>query len=82
MLDTARALIDSVTRGTAALGGGNFSDRMVLVMGGPGAGKATHCANLAQKYGCVHLSVEKLMRAAVRDVNMDRDGPGTSSQTA
>jgi len=36
-------------------------------MGGPGAGKATHCARLAAKLGCVHLSVEQLMKNAVKD---------------
>ena len=36
-------------------------------MGGPGSGKATHCARLASKYGCVHLRIEKLMRSEVRE---------------
>ena len=66
---SARALVDSITRGTAEGGssGADLAGRMVLVMGGPGSGKATLCARLASKYGCVHLSIEKLMRSEVRE---------------
>jgi UMP-CMP kinase len=69
-LAVARSLIDSTTRGVGSGAGGEasgFAGRIVLVMGGPGAGKATHCARLASKYGCVHLCIEKLMRGEVRD---------------
>ena len=66
---SARALVDSITRGTAEGGssGADLAGRVVLVMGGPGSGKATHCARLASKYGCVHLRIEKLMRSEVRE---------------
>ena len=68
-LMAASMLVDSVTRGTAGSSGdaNAMSGRMVLIMGGPGAGKATHCARLASKYGCMHLHIEKLMRGAVKD---------------
>lgn len=75
-LGAARALLDSVTRGTVSGGSSSSSaaessnalgERVVLVMGAPGAGKATQCAKLAAKYGCAHLQLEQLMRSEVRE---------------
>ena len=36
---------------------------MVYVLGGPGAGKGTQCANLVRDYGFTHLSAGDLLRA-------------------
>lgn len=36
---------------------------VVFVLGGPGAGKGTQCANIVEKYGYVHLSAGDLLRA-------------------
>ena len=36
---------------------------VVFVLGGPGAGKVTQCANIVRKYGWVHLSAGDLLRA-------------------
>ncbi|KAG5951151.1 hypothetical protein E4U53_003661 [Claviceps sorghi] len=36
---------------------------VVFVLGGPGAGKGTQCANLVEKYGFIHLSAGDLLRA-------------------
>ena len=36
---------------------------IVFVLGGPGAGKGTQCANIVEKYGYVHLSAGDLLRA-------------------
>ncbi|GAO13784.1 hypothetical protein UVI_02004930 [Ustilaginoidea virens] len=36
---------------------------VVFVLGGPGAGKGTQCANLVDKYGFTHLSAGDLLRA-------------------
>ncbi|KAG5979647.1 hypothetical protein E4U55_004931 [Claviceps digitariae] len=36
---------------------------VVFVLGGPGAGKGTQCANLVKKYGFIHLSAGDLLRA-------------------
>lgn len=36
---------------------------VVFVLGGPGAGKGTQCANLVKKYGFTHLSAGDLLRA-------------------
>lgn len=69
-LSTARALVDSVTRGTppaAEQGSAVGGARLVLVMGGPGAGKATQCAKLAAKYGCAHLHLAALMQNEMRE---------------
>jgi UMP-CMP kinase len=35
----------------------------VFVLGGPGAGKGTQCANLVRDYGFTHLSAGDLLRA-------------------
>jgi len=36
---------------------------VVFVLGGPGAGKGTQCANIVENYGYVHLSAGDLLRA-------------------
>merc|ERR1719410_3239303 len=36
---------------------------VVFVLGGPGAGKGTQCANLVNEFGLVHLSAGDLLRA-------------------
>lgn len=36
---------------------------VIFVLGGPGAGKGTQCANLVQDYGFCHLSAGDLLRA-------------------
>jgi UMP-CMP kinase len=43
---------------------------VVFVLGGPGAGKGTQCANLVRDYGFVHLSAGDLLRA-------EQDRPGS-----
>ncbi|CAF1064594.1 unnamed protein product [Adineta steineri] len=35
---------------------------VIFVLGGPGAGKGTQCARIAEKYGYVHLSAGDLLR--------------------
>ena len=68
-LAAAQALVDAVMEKSRRRGGGGggLMGRVVLVLGGPGAGKATHCQRLAAKYGCIHLCIEKLMRGEVRE---------------
>lgn len=39
------------------------STTVIFVLGGPGAGKGTQCANLVRDYGFVHLSAGDLLRA-------------------
>jgi len=36
---------------------------VIFVLGGPGAGKGTQCANLVRDYGFTHLSAGDLLRA-------------------
>lgn len=38
---------------------------VVFVLGGPGAGKGTQCANIVREFGYVHLSAGDLLRGAV-----------------
>lgn len=42
---------------------------VVFVLGGPGSGKGTQCANLVRDYGFTHLSAGDLLRA-----EQDREG--------
>jgi len=37
--------------------------KIIFVLGGPGVGKGTQCANLVRDYGFVHLSAGDLLRA-------------------
>lgn len=36
---------------------------VIFVLGGPGVGKGTQCANMVKDYGFVHLSAGDLLRA-------------------
>ena len=42
---------------------------VIFVLGGPGAGKGTQCANIVRDYGFCHLSAGDLLRA-----EQDREG--------
>lgn len=44
--------------------------KVVFVLGGPGAGKGTQCANIVKEFGFVHLSAGDLLRE-------ERNTPGT-----
>lgn len=44
--------------------------KVVFVLGGPGAGKGTQCANIVKEFGFVHLSAGDLLRE-------ERSKPGT-----
>eukprot|EP01065_Artemidia_motanka_P034089 TRINITY_DN4124_c4_g1_i1.p1 TRINITY_DN4124_c4_g1~~TRINITY_DN4124_c4_g1_i1.p1 ORF type:complete len:250 (+),score=45.40 TRINITY_DN4124_c4_g1_i1:82-831(+) len=43
----------------------SFRPNVVFVLGGPGSGKGTQCAQLVGEYGCVHLSAGDLLRKEV-----------------
>lgn len=40
--------------------------KVVFVLGGPGSGKGTQCANLVKQYGFIHLSAGDLLRDEVK----------------
>ena len=42
-----------------------FAPTIVFVLGGPGSGKGTQCANIVKEFGYVHLSAGDLLRAEV-----------------
>lgn len=44
--------------------------KVIFVLGGPGAGKGTQCANIVKEFGFVHLSAGDLLRE-------ERSKPGT-----
>ena len=47
----------------AEAGGKGGKPQVVFVLGGPGAGKGTQCANIVREFGWVHLSAGDLLRA-------------------
>lgn len=51
-------------------GTGQNQALVLFVLGGPGAGKGTQCANLVRDYGFTHLSAGDLLRA-------EQDRPGS-----
>ncbi|GAM89192.1 hypothetical protein ANO11243_072290 [Dothideomycetidae sp. 11243] len=51
-------------------GTGKDEALVIFVLGGPGAGKGTQCANLVRDYGFTHLSAGDLLRA-------EQDRPGS-----
>ncbi|KAL7747625.1 hypothetical protein RI367_007066 [Sorochytrium milnesiophthora] len=57
--------VAEVTRQTLALFHAPSFRNVVLVLGGPGSGKGTQCANIVSKLGFVHLSCGDLLRAEV-----------------
>jgi len=50
--------------------GDSLKPQVVFVLGGPGAGKGTQCANIVKEFGFVHLSAGDLLRE-------ERSKPGT-----
>ncbi|KAG8336772.1 UMP-CMP kinase-like [Homalodisca vitripennis] len=47
-----------------------FKPKVVFVLGGPGAGKGTQCANIVKEFGFMHISAGDLLRE-------ERSKPGT-----
>uniref|UniRef100_A0A1B6KM82 UMP-CMP kinase n=1 Tax=Graphocephala atropunctata TaxID=36148 RepID=A0A1B6KM82_9HEMI len=50
--------------------GDMLKPKVIFVLGGPGAGKGTQCANIVKEFGFVHLSAGDLLRE-------ERSKPGT-----
>ena len=44
---------------------------IIFVLGGPGTGKGTQCANLVKNYNFVHLSAGDLLRAEIASNSKD-----------
>ncbi|ETS87721.1 Uridylate kinase [Pestalotiopsis fici W106-1] len=55
------AQLPAPSKSTPTLSGDDVT--VVFVLGGPGAGKGTQCANLVKDYGFTHLSAGDLLRA-------------------
>lgn len=47
--------------------------KVVFVLGGPGAGKGTQCANIVKEFGWCHLSAGDLLRAERASGSADAD---------
>jgi adenylate kinase family enzyme len=44
--------------------------KIVFVLGAPGSGKRTQCANLVAEHGYTHISTSELFRAEVAKVSL------------
>jgi len=51
--------------------GGAARPTVVFVLGGPGAGKGTQCANIVRDFGFTHLSAGDLLRAHMKSGSAD-----------
>ena len=56
---------------TASAGGNVKPAAVVFVLGGPGAGKGTQCANIVKDFGFAHLSAGDLLRAHMKSGSPD-----------
>ncbi|KAB1225042.1 putative UMP-CMP kinase 1 [Morella rubra] len=57
--------VDAPNKGT----NGSMAEKkptVVFVLGGPGSGKGTQCANIVEHFGYTHLSAGDLLRAEIR----------------
>lgn len=64
-----KLVTNTISRLFEAMSGGS-KPKVVFVLGGPGAGKGTQCANIVREFGFIHLSAGDLLRA-------ERNSPGT-----
>jgi hypothetical protein len=62
---TAAAAVDPSVEMQAAEGDLDPNTIIIFVLGGPGSGKGTQCAKIAEKYDFVHLSTGKLQTTVV-----------------
>lgn len=53
----------------------NVRQEIIFVVGGPGSGKGTHCANLVEKMGYHHISTGDLVRNIIKDDAEQHDNP-------
>lgn len=51
----------------------SVSPKVIFVLGGPGSGKGTQCANIVRDFGFVHLSAGDLLRAERNSGSADAD---------
>jgi hypothetical protein len=61
--DTSEVIRLGLAASKGGGGGKGGKPQVVFVLGGPGAGKGTQCANIVREYGWVHLSAGDLLRA-------------------
>ena len=55
----------------AAASSSSSTPTVVFVLGGPGAGKGTQCANIVRDYKFTHLSAGDLLRAHMKSGTAD-----------
>jgi len=64
-LDTGSMLLSAPA--SAVVAGGAQRPQVIFVLGGPGSGKGTQCARIAEEFGIVHLSTGDLLRDEIND---------------
>ncbi|KAJ3677105.1 hypothetical protein LUZ60_002829 [Juncus effusus] len=63
---TEAASVADLTKGLSKNLLGEKKVAVVFVLGGPGSGKGTQCANIVEHYGFTHLSAGDLLRAEIK----------------
>ena len=61
----------TASKTTAAAASSSSTPTVVFVLGGPGAGKGTQCANIVRDYKFTHLSAGDLLRAHMKSGTAD-----------
>eukprot|EP00899_Mesostigma_viride_P026496 jgi/Mesvir1/7030/Mv09157-RA.1 len=64
-VDTMSSILAKLD-GSASSGNAADAPAIVFVLGGPGSGKGTQCANIVRAYDFVHLSAGDLLRAEIK----------------
>lgn len=64
-LDTGSMLLSAPA--SAVVAGGAQRPQVIFVLGGPGSGKGTQCARIAEEFGIVHLSTGDLLRDEINN---------------
>ncbi|XP_019168225.1 PREDICTED: UMP-CMP kinase 3-like [Ipomoea nil] len=59
-------VVDSANKETTGSLPINKKVKVVFVLGGPGSGKGTQCANIVEHFGYTHLSAGDLLRAEIK----------------
>ncbi|XP_047965885.1 UMP-CMP kinase 3-like isoform X1 [Salvia hispanica] len=59
-------VVDAVNKGANGSAPINKKVTVVFVLGGPGSGKGTQCANIVEHFGYTHLSAGDLLRAEIK----------------
>ncbi|EFJ39051.1 hypothetical protein VOLCADRAFT_108787, partial [Volvox carteri f. nagariensis] len=66
VFEVVKKVLDGISAPRKSDGSLPEDAQIIFVLGGPGSGKGTQCAQILQEYECVHLSAGDLLRAEVK----------------